>query len=313
MTDMKKNVLIWGCGSIGLRHARLAADMGASVYCISSKTDLPYPTASSFAEIPATWIPDVAIVATPTALHGRHVATLRGAGISCILVEKPVAATLAQAQPLEQADADGLLVAYNLRFHPGIQRLREILHGKKLLALLLQVGQYLPSWRPEQDYRQSYSASTELGGGVLRDLSHELDLACLFAGPWQRVTALSDKVSDLEICSEDCVTLIAEHSQCPQVSVHLNYLETPGNRKISAVWENGGATLDMVAGTLRHGNTEEHFTVDRDGTYRSQMQALLTAEHDICCTYEQGLEVVAYIEAAERAAILKEWVWRSPR
>ena len=135
-------------------------------------------------------------------------------------------------------------------------------------------------------------------------------MACLFAGPWKRATALGGKISDLDITSEDCFSLLAEHKLCPQVSIHLNYLETPGSRKITAVWEDGGAYLDFIAGVLRWGSEEEFFHPDRDETYRRQMQCLLDGQVDRCCSFAQGIEVVSFIAAVESAARQKEWVCR---
>ena len=306
-----KKVLVYGCGSIGMRHARLAAEAGASVLCVSSKEDLPFPSVRSLVALDEGSPMDLGVIATPTALHGQHIRALLDMSVKFLLVEKPLFASLAESGSLQtEDDRRRIRVAYNLRFHPGLLRLRGLLRGQQLLALQLHVGQYLPSWRPNQDYRRSYSASHALGGGVLRDLSHELDLACLLAGRWQRVAALGGKVSDLEITSDDSFTLLTEHEHCPQVSIHLDYLQTPARREIVAVVQDGSLRLDLITGTLTCGNTKEQFQVARDDTYRNQLRAILDDDLTLCCAFSEGFDVVTLIDAAESAAKCKEWIWR---
>lgn len=308
----KPTVLVWGYGSIGSRHARLAHELGASVFCVSSRADLPFPSVRQLADLPENFSPTVVVVATPTALHAEHLRLASRLGARQILMEKPLVTTTAEIGSwLTEEQKQGVVVAYNLRFYPAVQRLRALLSNKKLLSLHLHVGQYLPSWRPDQDYRQSYSASRQRGGGVLRDLSHELDLACMLAGPWKRVTALSGHVSHLQIESEDSVTTLAEHVHCPQVSIHLDYLQTPARREIVAVLEDGGVSLNLLDGTLRYGDKKEHWQTERDTAYRRQMEAVLSGETELFCTYFQGLDVVSYIEAVEKAVVGQEWVWRT--
>lgn len=307
---IKPTVLVWGHGSIGARHARLAHELGATVSCLTSREDLPFPSVKLLRDLPENFSPEVLVVATPTALHAEHLRMACPLGARTILVEKPFVSTMAEIGSwLTQEQRQHIVIAYNLRFHPAVQRFRTLLSGKKLLALHLHVGQYLPSWRPDQDYRQSYSASRQLGGGVLRDLSHELDLACMFAGHWVRVAALSGKHSHLEIKSEDNTTILSEHASCPQVSIHLDYLQTPARREIVAVFENGGVCLNLMNGNIVHDGKEEPCPVDSDTTYRSQMKAVLMGQTQDCCTFSQGLEVVSYIDAIEKAARKQEWVW----
>ncbi len=309
--DMKK-VLIYGCGSIGLRHLQIVSALGADIYCISSQKQLPYLVFSDVHSVPMHVPYDCAIVATPTAVHCSHLLELSQLPINTILVEKPLLSSLKECEKLwSNVNTQNIYVAYNLRFHPAIQKMRTILAHEKILALQLHVGQYLPSWRPQQNYVQSYSAQKALGGGALRDLSHELDLACLLAGKWKRVAALGGKLSSLSIDSEDCVTLVAEHENCPQVSIHVDYLQTPARREIVAVLENGSIYFDLIQNTLTWNTEREAFTVQRNTTYEAQMKDVLFNAAQNCCTFNEGIEVVSYIDAIERAITLKEWIWNT--
>ena len=108
-----------------------------------------------------------------------------------VLIEKPVfrhSELPADTRTLQVA------VGYNLRFDPVISELRKLLAGKRLLMVSISAGQHLNEWRPGTDYKKSYSASERQGGGVLRDLSHELDYCQWLFGKWSRVTALGGKL-----------------------------------------------------------------------------------------------------------------------
>ena len=78
-----------------------------------------------------------------------------------------------------------LFMGYNLMFHPIIQTIKEFINSTnlgKLLNIQCQVGHWLPDWHPYENYKESYSAKKELGGGVALTLIHEIHLAIEFAG-----------------------------------------------------------------------------------------------------------------------------------
>ncbi len=305
-------ILIYGCGSIGLRHAQIAHDFGAKVIAVSSQKKLPFTTVNNLIDIPKNTKFTLAIIATPTHLHARNLQELNSIATERILIEKPLFSSLEKTISHTTAiKTKDIFVAYNLRFHPAINELKKILQNKKLLAMQMHVGQYLPSWRPSQDYSQSYSAHKEQGGGVLRDLSHELDLACFFGGKWKRVTALGGKVSELKINSDDCMSILAEHAHCPQVSIHLDYLQTPARRDIVFVCENHSIHFNLITHEVTQGNSVSKFTVDRNTTYKAQMAALLSDSTANACSYNQGLDIVNYITAIEKAIEGNTWVWNN--
>jgi len=118
---------------------------------------------------------------TITCNHYNSFMELNESGYSGkLLIEKPV---FLEPCPIPQSGFEKVFVAYNLRFHPVIQKLHEFVKGKEVYSIQAYVGQYLPDWRPGTDYSKCYSASKAQGGGVLRDLSHELDYINWIAKP----------------------------------------------------------------------------------------------------------------------------------
>jgi predicted dehydrogenase len=297
--------LIIGYGSIGGRHARLLADMGHEVACVTRNPECPYP---AFADIPsalADKTPWLAVIATATTDHDANLRTLLDAGFTGrILVEKP----LFTNTPKEPFTAgDNVSVAYNLRFHPMVTRTRELLAGRKVLNARFAVAQYLPDWRPGTDYSKSYSASRAKGGGVLRDLSHELDLAQFLLGGWKRATALGGRYGDLKIDSDDQYSVLMETANCPMVGVHMDYLSRTPHRGFEITCADRTLKADFMGGFLTVDGTVEEFPPERDATYRLQLEAMAVGD-PTPCTYGQGLALVGLIEGLERAAAQHIWI-----
>ncbi|MFC4161596.1 Gfo/Idh/MocA family protein [Chitinimonas lacunae] len=294
--------LVIGQGSIGQRHARLLGELGLAVATVSGRAEVGPGRYRELSAALDDWQPDYVVVANDTADHASTLNSLAGfAGL--VLVEKPL---FAQVAPLPT----GLrgFVGYNLRFHPLLRSLRQRLDGLRLISLTATVGQYLPNWRPGSDYRQGNSASRARGGGVLRDLSHELDYLLWLGGDWQAVAALGGRFSSLEIDSDDVFQLLLAGQRCPVVSARLDYLEHDVRRELAVLADGYSFLLDFVAGRLVSNGTVELCMTGRDDTYLAQHRALLAGEHAELCSLEQGLSVVRLIEAAETAARERRWV-----
>ncbi len=299
--------LVVGYGSIGQRHARLLAELGHDVAVVSRRPIDHSAAFGSVAEAVEAWDPEYIVVASRTSEHVESFREIADAGFDgTVLMEKPLFQRLVTLPSHGFANA---FVAFNLRFHPAIRRLRELLVHRKIIAVHAYAGQYLPDWRPGTDYRESYSANIELGGGVLRDLCHELDFLTWICGPWRRLTAVGGHLSHLEISSDDVYAVTLETERCPVVTVNLNYLDDTIHRGVLALTDQGSVRVDLVAGTITAGGETETFSVQRDDTYLAQHNAVLDDAGDVC-TLEEGLDVVGMIDAAETAARDRAWIGR---
>ncbi len=300
--------LVVGYGSIGVRHSRLLNELGCSTAVVSRRQIDFQPVYSNLTSAIEAHHPDYIVLANPTSEHYRVLAELAAIGFAGrVLVEKPL---FERMQPLPQYAFESFAVAYNLRFHPVIQRLRDLTAGEMVLSVQAYVGQYLPDWRPGTDYRQSYSASTLRGGGVLRDLSHELDYLCWMFGEWISVTALGGHVSTLEINSDDLFVLLMQTKFCPAVSVQMSYLDRVARRRITVNTANHTIEADLVAGSIRFDSELEVITVDRDHTYREMHHAMLAGDVSQLCSVTEGLNTMRLIEAVERANRQMKWIKR---
>jgi len=224
-----------------------------------------------------------------------------------VLVEKPLFGKWVEPSAFPFRN---VFVAYNLRFHPVIQRLKALLQGERILSVQAYVGQYLPHWRPASDYRASYSASAEQGGGVLRDLSHELDYLIWMLGKWQRISALGGRYSALEITSDDIFALMLVTPQCPIVTLQLNYLDRLARWFVIINTCSHTIEADLIRGTITLDGDSVAFTTERNDTYRAMHQAILSGNTSTLCSLEEGVEILKLIDAAERAARDGVWVER---
>lgn len=305
---MLQRALVVGYGSIGARHARLLSELGCRT-AVVSKREVDFPvTYLGLTEALAAEHPDYVVIANATNQHHDTLLTLARLGYAgTVLVEKPLFSNGIELSPLP---FDKVFVAYNLRFHPVIQRLKTLLEGKRILSVQAYVGQYLPDWRPASDYRASYSASAEQGGGVLRDISHELDYLVWILGKWERLSALGGHYSSLEITSDDIFALMLVMPQCPIVTLQLNYLDRMARRSVLINTSSHTIEADLIKGTITIDRVSESFIVDRDHTYRAMHEAILSGSTDTLCTLDEGLDTLRLINAAERAARHGEWVKR---
>src|SRR3984893_12326971 len=107
------------------------------------------------------------------------------------------------------------MVAYNLRWHPGLIRQRELVHQDavgRIVAVRAEVGEYLPDWHPGEDYRRGYSARSDLGGGAVLTMSHELDAVCWLLGAPSGVPGMAVHATSLEVDTDDVANLLLQWS-----------------------------------------------------------------------------------------------------
>lgn len=301
-------VLVVGYGSIGSRHARLLIQSGYKVVVVSSQhVDFLnfYPSLeAAFLSVDPSYV----IIANPTSYHHGTLTTLAKLNYQgIVLIEKPIFDCY---KPIPENNFCSLLVAYNLRFHPIIQRIKKLLFNQKILSVQAYAGQFLPDWRPGSDYRSSYSASAKQGGGVIRDLSHELDYLIWILGGWISVSAIGGHFSNLEIDSDDIYSLMLTTPLCPVVNLQLNYLDRKTRRFLIINTVDHTIEADLVNGTLMLDKKIEFFSVDRDYTYAEMHRCILSKKTNDVCSYESGLDVLNLIESAELASLQNKWFFR---
>jgi predicted dehydrogenase len=319
-------LVVVGFGSIGRRHAQNALALGVrEVMLVRSSGDSPNDLGlrefHSLSELPAP--PDAAVVATPTFAHLPAARELLNAGIPTLL-EKPVSHEWAGVAELSHAArSSGVVVmpAHNMRFHAGVAAAAGLLRDGAVgtpQSSRFFVGQYLPDWRPGTDYRASYSASSARGGGVVLDLIHEIDLALWMTGPFARVGAWMDHVSDLEIDSEDVAEIILEREDGGVTTVHLDYLTHPYSRWLEVTGNAGTLRFDYAANRLTFGKpgsgAAKEISIppfERNDMYVALMKHFLDVVRGkgaAQVTLEDGVRALDVALSAKRASRDQRWI-----
>jgi len=301
--------LVIGFGSIGRRHARILTELGCEVAVVSRRA-IEHSHAFKSIDIAITQHqPEYVVVASATAEHLSDILALAELGFTGrVLVEKPFFSEVSDVPAHEFAS---LRVGYNLRFHPVMQGLEQLLAGQELLSIQIYVGQYLPNWRPDTDYRTSYSASAERGGGVLLDLSHDIDYLLDLAGECTGLAALGGKLSDLEIVSDDVFALLLQTAGCPVAVLQLNYVDRVGSRELIVNSKEFTARANLVSGELyRNSELIVHAKVDQDATYLEMHKAMMKGNADQVSSVEEALAVLEVVSAARESARNGVWIQR---
>jgi predicted dehydrogenase len=193
------------------------------------------------------------VVASPSVFHLEQASAALATGAS-VLVEKPLSTTAEGLDELVMAGAGRLMVGYNLRLHEPVQRLVELaLTGRAgaIRHVRLWFGSWLPDWRPSVDYRTTYSARSDLGGGVLLDAIHELDLLVWLLGCEPDVVgAVVDRIGPLDIDVEDTVVALFRHPGGPVAEVSLDYLSRRYRRGMEVIGERATLRLDWARSVI---------------------------------------------------------------
>jgi predicted dehydrogenase len=296
------NAVVVGLGSIGQRHARVLKELGHRVTTVSRRGDGDY---TSIAGAIAAADPEYAVIATETSQHAESLRQLAEADFrGSVLVEKPL---FAQSAPAPDYPFASLVVGYHLRFHPVMAAFAERLGGRGAITVSAYVGQDLRDWRPGRDHRTTASATQQAGGGVLRDLSHELDYLLWLFGPWQRVAALGGASGARQVDVDDHLDLLLEMQRSQAVQVHMDYLDQPGIRKIRVNLPEETIEADVLGGRLTVNGKAHEYPSERDESYRNMHRAAIEGRAPIC-TFAEGLAVMDLIDASERALQSRMWV-----
>ncbi|SDR81473.1 Gfo/Idh/MocA family protein [Bradyrhizobium canariense] len=296
------DAVVVGLGSIGQRHARVLQQLGCGVTTVSRRGGGDY---TSIASAIAGARPAYVVIATETAGHATSLRELADAGFrGSVLVEKPL---FARAGPIADYPFASLVIGYNLRFHPVMTALAERIRGRRAITVSAYVGQDIRDWRPGRDHRTTASATTAAGGGVLRDLSHELDYLLWLFGPWQRVAALGGSSGARQLEVDDHISLLLEMHGSQAVQVHMDYLDRPGIRKIRINLEDDTIEADVASGRLTINGEVHEYPSERDQSYKAMHLAAIKSLDPIC-SLPEGLAVMGLIDASERALHSRTWI-----
>lgn len=323
-------VLIVGLGSIGKRHLRIARQLlphaDIRVLRRNECDSIPEHSNGVFTSIEGvkSFLPQIAVIANPAPFH----LSVANALLDCrthLLIEKPLSTSVDDVQKIiDRSQKLGLILStgYNLRFLLSLQKYRALLADEivgKVLSVRCEVGQYLPSWRINIDYRSSVSAKKELGGGALLELSHELDYLRWIFGEVEWVKASISRQSQLDIDVEDIVHLTIGFSSKERDfqligTVNMDFIRHDATRTCIAIGSKGSLLWNGMTGEVAIYNqgdsnwTRLHDVVqDADDSYKGEWRHFIESvnrKSRPMVDGTDGLKVLHIIKAARESAVL---------
>jgi glutamate-1-semialdehyde aminotransferase/spore coat polysaccharide biosynthesis protein SpsF (cytidylyltransferase family)/predicted dehydrogenase len=322
---VRYRALVVGCGSIGLRHAKNLESLGVRHlgFCDTSPEALKYcreelhgEIFSDYNEALEKFRPDIVLICTPPVYHVEEAMAALQAGAH-IFIEKPLSHESSGIQVLiaEARRHDrSVQIGYNMRFHPGLQVLKELIDSGKIgrvLWLNAEAGQYLPDWRPWQNYRESYSARHELGGGIILDGSHELDYICWLLGRPIEVTCRAEHLSSLEVDVEDSAWIYLKFPERRRAELNLDFVQRAYARTCKVVGETGTALWDFNVPEVRWFSAEQPgwnsipYEFEANDMYVAEIRHFLESlgnETGPMVDLEQSRDVIRLVEAAKKSS-----------
>jgi predicted dehydrogenase len=314
-------MLIVGLGSIGRRHLANLQALGVEVVLHRTglgrrEAYLPDVAIETDLEAALRRRPAAAIICNPSALHVP--AALAAARAGCpLFLEKPVSHSMDGISELQgEIERHRLTAAvgFQFRFHPTLRQIREwIAVGEigDVVSIRAHWGEYLPDWHPGEDYRQSYSARRDLGGGVILTLCHPFDYVRWLAGDVVQVSAIAGRGSGLELDVEDVAQIALRFASGAVGAISLDYAERPASHQIHVVgrrgsihWSGRDGVAWLHAGT-RTLAVPPPRGFSRNDMFVAEMRQFLTcleSQAEPACTFADGVAALRLALAAKLSA-----------
>ena len=295
-------VVIIGYGSAGRRHARLINKYfkKTEIHILTNQKIKKFNSFKNLEEIRKI-NPDYIIIASETINHLSQLKYLENNFKNKkILIEKPLFHKLSNLT----FKKNNIFINYNLRFNPYIQRLKKFLNKKKIYDLKLITISYLPNWRKNISYKKNYSVDKSKGGGVILDLSHDIDLIITLFDKIIINHVSFGKKSDLTRNSEDFLCLYATSNKV-NISLDVNYYSRNELRLILVDGKNFSLNIDLRNNIFKLFKNNKVYKLTKkysqDFTFLKTHQSIIFGKNEkSLCTISEGLKVLRFIKKIKK-------------
>lgn len=298
--------LIIGYGSIGKRHDEVLSSLSMleMIDLVTKQNIENRKTYKNLSDVKGLRDYDYFVIASETHKHFEQLKFLEeNVSEKTIFCEKPLF-----DRPYNlNIKNNKVSIGYVLRFHPLIIELKKLIIKEDVILASVKCGQYLPTWRPNTDYRNSYSAHKSMGGGVLLDLSHEIDYIIWLLGGFDAEYSYQGHISDLEIDSDDVTFFVGKTKTGAMINVSMDYISKQTYREIVIHTNENTFCLDLIANQLvitdKTGYTQEitEDNLSRNYMFSSMHQSILELKKE-ACSYKEGINVMQTIQQIQEKA-----------
>tara|TARA_B100000787_G_C16169261_1_gene285541 strand:+ start:338 stop:1237 length:900 start_codon:yes stop_codon:yes gene_type:complete len=291
-------IVIIGYGAAGRRHAKILEKnfKNIEIYIFTKQNIKKFKSFNNLSYIKVI-NPDYIIIASETYNHLNQLKYLeKNFTNKKILVEKPLFHKFYNLN----FKKNNIFINYNLRFHPYIKKLKEILLKEKIYDIKFITNSYLPNWRKNISYKKNYTVLKSKGGGVILDLSHELDIINNFFKKISIVNVLFGKKSDLTKDTEDFLRLTARSNKT-NISLDINYYSRNEIRVILIDSKNFSIYVDLKRNIFRLNRDKKSFELRKkytqDFTFLKTHEAIINGKDKSSLSkLNDGLKVLKMIQ-----------------
>lgn len=262
-------VLVIGAGSVGERHIRNLWQLGYNNIIIYRQRNLPFrDIGDAQVNVMTNWNevcakqPIAAVICTPTAQHLSQVQDCINGGMH-VFVEKPLSHQLFNKDVLIAALENKKLllqVGYMLHYHPLLRKTKSLIDGKtfgNMISMQTYWGEYLPDWHPWEDYRTSYAARKEAGGGAALTLSHDIDLVnWLINALPQNHKVMHNYASNLEADADSAFDALLSYANKTTAHVHVNFCQKVPQRWYKVILDEAVIDIDYYNASMKISTAE---------------------------------------------------------
>ena len=293
-----KKILIVGYGSIAKKHYSRLIKLNSkeNIFFFSRRNIKLKNQLKNYNEI-KIFNPDFIYICVETSMHIKYLEKfIILFSNKIIFLEKPL---FHKNYKIKDLNNNKIFVGYNLRFHPIIIFIKNFIKNKKVYSVNIEASSFLPKWRKNINYQNTYSASKSKGGGVLLDLSHELDYLIYFFKKFKLEYIKNLKISDLNITSDDFLVLNASNPNIKSINLTLSYISLLSKRIIFINGKNFSINADLIRNniTLITNRIKKiyNFKSSDCDTYYLLNKSLLTKNYKLFANYNDGIEVINLI------------------
>lgn len=324
-------ILVVGLGSIGKRHTENLEALGIpcdSIFIARTRKGTPsfgdeilnkhgnrHPIFTDLKEALAQK-PDIVFITNPTALHVPTALEALKSGCH-VFVEKPLSHSNEGTDELLRIAKEKnriVYIGFNYRFHPLMQEVKKMIEERtlgKIVSIHAENAERISDWHSWEDYRITYGARSDLGGGTLTTQSHEFDYLYWLFGKPKWVFCAGGHLSDLEMDVEDTTKTTLQFSDGAIASIHHDYIQKPPKRFCEIVGTKGIAKCDFIDQKLRVNlfSSEEkiiepHETFERNVMYQKELADFFNCieqKKEPSLGIAQGKDVMDIIVAAKES------------
>lgn len=290
-------VLIIGYGSVGQKHAKILKKLNCEIAVLTKQKKIPFKIIKDKKEV-INYNPDYIIISNNTSNHIEYANFLeKNLKNKIILIEKPISNKYKKIK----LKKNKYIVGYNLRFHPLIQFIKKkIIKKQNIHFISINVSSYLPEWRKNINYKDSNSAKKKFGGGLLLELSHELDYIKWIFGKIKLIYSYNKKISNLKIDTDDILILFGEINKKTKVIFNMNFFSRINKRDIQIEGKNFSLKADLIKNYIEiFGNKKKKKYSWKKykvfNTYVEEHKKVLKKDLEDFCTLEDSMNTLKMI------------------